>query len=131
MTIERGVNLDSGIGRDNEDLFADLRERLEDSSIEEEIGRRKLGDVIAGICRDLGMKPSWRLWEETSWFAEEGWHFPEDEAPEETEPDEIEPAKPDPGPPKGFLTRLQERYGKEEFPDPPWMRNDPPASDSS
>lgn len=40
-------------GSDTESLLLDLEERLEDPDIEDELGNRPIGVVVAGICADL------------------------------------------------------------------------------
>ena len=42
-------------GHEAENLRYDLEERLEDPSIEAELGWRPIGVIFAGICRDLGI----------------------------------------------------------------------------
>ena len=44
-------------GREAENLRLDLAERLDDPDIEAELGRRPIGVIFAGICRDLGITP--------------------------------------------------------------------------
>ena len=51
-------------------LMAEFRERLED---DEAIvrGDRPAGEVIAAICRDLGVKPDWSRWpKREAWVVE-------------------------------------------------------------
>lgn len=50
--IRRDADYDA---EDTEDLLADLYERLDDPSTEAELGQRSVEDIVAGICRDLGI----------------------------------------------------------------------------
>jgi hypothetical protein len=56
-------------GREAEDLLADMRERLKDPDIEDELGYRAAEDIVIGICRDLGIKLSYRLLDDATLHA--------------------------------------------------------------
>jgi len=44
--------------RDAEALLLDLDERLDDPDIEAKLGRRPVSEIVATICRELGLTPS-------------------------------------------------------------------------
>ena len=52
--VEASIKANAG-PRDTENLLRDLYERLEDPDIEAELGSRPIGEIVAGICRDLGI----------------------------------------------------------------------------
>jgi hypothetical protein len=52
--------------RETEGLLDDLAERLGDTD-ELEFADRPIGDLVARICRDLGVTPKWSLWEDEDW----------------------------------------------------------------
>jgi hypothetical protein len=47
--------------REAESLFVDLRERLKEPDIDEELGHRPIGEIIGGICDDLGIEQKYGL----------------------------------------------------------------------
>jgi hypothetical protein len=52
--------------RETEGLLDDLAERLGDTD-ELEFADRPIGDLVARICRDLGVTADWSLWEDEDW----------------------------------------------------------------
>jgi hypothetical protein len=56
---------------DVEDLLLDLEERLADRDNEADFAERPIGELVARICRDLGVTPDWSLWEDEDWAVEE------------------------------------------------------------
>jgi hypothetical protein len=54
---------------DAERLLDDLDERLEDAD-DTDFADRSVGELVAGICRDLGVTPDWGLWEDEDWGIE-------------------------------------------------------------
>jgi hypothetical protein len=58
-------------GTDAEKLLADLEERLDDDEAGEDFTDRPIGELVAAICRDLGLTPDWRLWRNETWAIEE------------------------------------------------------------
>jgi hypothetical protein len=52
-------------------LLADLEERLDDAEAGEDFADRPLGELVAGICRDLGVTPDWNLWRNEDWAMDE------------------------------------------------------------
>jgi len=51
--------------REAENLLRHLRERLEDPDVEAAFGQRSVGEIIFGICQDLGIAPKAGLWSDT------------------------------------------------------------------
>ncbi len=84
---------DKGI---TERLFADLYDRLEAPEVGDELGRDTVGDVAAGICRDLGVPPVWDSWETQPWFEAEGWDESEEDEEEAAAPCAPEPSAQEP-----------------------------------
>jgi hypothetical protein len=54
---------------DSERLTENLNERLEDLD-DCDFADRPLGEIVASICRDLGVTVDWTLWEDQPWAAE-------------------------------------------------------------
>jgi hypothetical protein len=52
-------------------LGARLRERLEDPREQDEIADRPVSELVAGICRSLGLAVDWSLWEDQDWAVAE------------------------------------------------------------
>jgi len=48
-----------------------LRERLDQEDIERDLAQFPRGELIARICRDLGIEPDWDLWRQDRWAVEE------------------------------------------------------------
>jgi hypothetical protein len=48
----------------------ELRERLEQDDIKLIIGKRSTEEIVARICRDLGIEPDWRRWHNEAWMIE-------------------------------------------------------------
>ena len=55
---------------DAENLFYDLTERLETDYDDADFADRPIGDLVARICRDLGVTPDWSLWQDEDWAIE-------------------------------------------------------------
>ena len=55
---------------DAENLFYDLTERLESDYDETDFADRPIGELVARICRDLGVTPDWSLWQDEAWAIE-------------------------------------------------------------
>jgi hypothetical protein len=100
---------EQGEGGNPEQLRADLRERLDEADIDDDLGKLPISEIVERICRDLRIEPDWKLWREEAWFIEEGFVFDDDddEADEEEpeaeaaeEPVEDEPAVTDSDPPE-------------------------------
>jgi hypothetical protein len=48
-----------------------LSERLKDFDDYADLGNRSIGEIIARICRDLGLKPDWWRWVDAAWAKQE------------------------------------------------------------
>jgi hypothetical protein len=48
--------------RETERLLRDLTERLDDPETEADFGDRPIGEIVAGICQDLGITPDMPQW---------------------------------------------------------------------
>jgi hypothetical protein len=55
---------------DAENLFYDLTERLETDYEDADFTDRPVGELVARICRDLGVTPDWSLWQDEDWAIE-------------------------------------------------------------
>ena len=55
---------------DAENLFYDLTERLETDYDDADFADRPIGELVARICRDLGVTPDWSLWQDEDWAIE-------------------------------------------------------------
>lgn len=56
---------------DYNQLIADAAERLADDDEEADFADRPIGELVARICRDLGVTPDWSLFEDDDWAIEE------------------------------------------------------------
>jgi hypothetical protein len=54
---------------DGEALVESLGERLQDID-DTDFADRPMGEIVAAICRDLGVEPDWSLWQDEPWAAE-------------------------------------------------------------
>ncbi|HEY4029541.1 MAG TPA: hypothetical protein VGM25_04315, partial [Caulobacteraceae bacterium] len=63
--VERVI--DAADGHDTERLLDDLDERLDDPSDAADFADRPLGELVAAICRDLGVTLDWSLFEDEDW----------------------------------------------------------------
>jgi hypothetical protein len=57
---------DSGAER----LLDEMCEHLEDEDVYEDYSHRPTGEIIALICKDLGLTPDWSRWEDRDWAAD-------------------------------------------------------------
>jgi hypothetical protein len=48
-----------------------MHERLKDFDDYADFGNRSFGEIIARICRDLGIEPDWEKWQNEGWALEE------------------------------------------------------------
>ncbi|HEV7385830.1 MAG TPA: hypothetical protein VGN89_13180 [Phenylobacterium sp.] len=88
--VERVIETES----DGERLLDDLGERLEDAD-DRDFADRPIGELVARICRDLGVTPEWALWEDEAWAIEALNAPPQgawDAAPRDAPPDPPWPA---------------------------------------
>jgi hypothetical protein len=67
--VEQAIEADAA-ETDLEDLLLDLEERLVDYD-DADFADRPIGELVARICRDLGVAPDWSLWEDEDWAVEE------------------------------------------------------------
>jgi hypothetical protein len=73
--VERAVAETIAAGRgDAENLLSDLHERLLDPDIEADLAAGSIGETVAGICDDLGLKPDREVWKDKGWYLTENWH---------------------------------------------------------
>ena len=63
--VERVLESES----DGERLLDDLAERLEDEN-DTDFADAPIGELVARICRDLGVTPDWALWGDEPWAVE-------------------------------------------------------------
>ena len=60
-----------GDGSDTERRYDHLYERLEDEAEIVRFGTLPIGESIARLCAELGLKPDWDLWRDEDWAIEE------------------------------------------------------------
>jgi hypothetical protein len=93
--VERAVTetIEAASPSDRENLLSDLYERLLDPDIEADLATGSIGEMVAGICDDLGIPPDREIWKDTGWYLTEGWQSrlpkPEPAPPEPQEPIEV------------------------------------------
>lgn len=68
--VVEAIEAETGREHDIERLFADLGERL-NREADADFADRPLGELVALICRDLGLTPDWSLWENQAWAIQE------------------------------------------------------------
>jgi hypothetical protein len=66
-TIETEIEGEAAV----DSLIADLYERLDEVEGDADFGERPIGEIVARICRDLGVTPDWRRWAGEAWAVEE------------------------------------------------------------
>jgi signal recognition particle GTPase len=64
--VERAIETDAA-DSDREHLLDDLYERLEDDLYDADFAEQPLGEMIARICRDLGVAVDPGLWADEAW----------------------------------------------------------------
>ena len=52
---------------DAERLYDDLDDRMEEGDEDADFADRPIGELVARICRDLGVTPDWSLFEDDDW----------------------------------------------------------------
>jgi hypothetical protein len=127
-----------------------LSERLDDEDIEHDLERCSLGELVGRICRELGIKPDWAIWQDAFWALEEARQkppgspyaappvVPETQAPRsaaaeppapEPEPETVEPEAPKPPEPAAAEPPAPEPEAVEpEAPKPPEPAPEIPAA---
>jgi hypothetical protein len=62
--VERAIDADTGVSdSDTDNLLTDLYERLADQD-DADFTDRPVADLVVRICRDLGVKMDWALWQD-------------------------------------------------------------------
>jgi hypothetical protein len=64
--VERAIDAEAS-GDAAEDLLCDLNERLEDADDLAAFADRPVAEIVAHICRELGLNPPPSLWNEQEW----------------------------------------------------------------
>jgi hypothetical protein len=64
--VERAIDAEAS-GDAAEDLLCDLNERLEDADDLAGFADRPVAEIVAHICRELGLSPPPSLWNEADW----------------------------------------------------------------
>jgi hypothetical protein len=86
---------------DVDGLHEQLQERLDDGDEEADFADRPIGELVARICRDLGVTPDWSLFEDEDWAIEEAGARPPGspfaDSPDEPQPDPPRPSHDPPG----------------------------------
>ncbi len=74
--IEETISAEAENGRtDAEHLLTDLHERLEDPDILADLPARPMGEMVAGICDDLGIPVNRAVWQAKGWYLTENWRL--------------------------------------------------------
>ncbi len=69
--VARDVALMVEATSEPESLLTDLHERLMDPDIEDELLTIRVGDVIIGLCDELGIPVELSVWQDKGWFINE------------------------------------------------------------
>jgi hypothetical protein len=104
LVIEAVKRRDDRDSRDEFSLLSKMHDRLKEEDIERDLARYPLSELIARICRDLGIEPVWELWETEYWALEEARLKPPGSPyarPPASEPEKPKPEAP-PQPHPGF-----------------------------
>jgi hypothetical protein len=93
---KQGIEAETKDLQERWDLGRELSERLRDYERYDELGNRPIGEIVARIFMDLGVRPDWRRWEREDWAIEEARTRAQGSPygrcwPPETEADETEP----------------------------------------
>jgi hypothetical protein len=115
--VAETIEADSGPS-DRENLLSDLHERLLEPDIEADLASVSIGELVAGICDDLGLRPNRKTWKQKGWYLTENWHSrlpepePGEQAPKESLKvqatrflEEVDAMMNPDGPPKKFNPR--------------------------
>src|SRR5271156_5270723 len=84
--VARDVALMVEATSEPESLLTDLHERLMDPDIEDELLTIRVGDVIIGLCDELGIPVELSVWQDKGWFINEGREAPEPPPPPKPQP---------------------------------------------
>jgi len=100
--VKQGIEGSTKDLQERWDLGNGLSERLREYERFDELGDRPIGEILARIFMDLGIRPDWQRWEREEWALEEartrvqsspyGRCWPPETEADETEPPDIETA---------------------------------------
>jgi hypothetical protein len=93
--VEQAIETEASEG-ERDRLMSGLRERLDEDDIDAKLTDRPIGEVLARICRDLGIEPDPSLWANEIW-ADEARARLAPSRPFESPPSESSPARIDAG----------------------------------
>jgi len=119
LVIEAVKRRDDRDSRYEFSLLSKMHDRLKEEDIERDLARYPLSELIARICKDLGIEPVWELWDTEYWALEEarlkppGSPYARPPAPE-AKPERVEPQEARPPAPE-----LQEAKPPEPEPEKP------------
>jgi hypothetical protein len=69
--LRRVIDAEVGEAADGDRLAGEVRERLEHDDIYGDVLARPVGELVAMICRDLGLSPDWVRLAEEAWAQDE------------------------------------------------------------
>ena len=69
--LDRVIDAEIGDEAEGNRLAAEARERLEHDDIYGDVLTRPVGEIIALICRDLGLSPDWSRLAQEAWAQDE------------------------------------------------------------
>ena len=94
--VEQAIEAEAD-DHEREGLCDHLEERLQDRE-DTDVLDRPVGELVARICRDIGVTPNWSLWEDEDWAIAEGVTVRPAGGPGFPEPTVFDPAAADPPP---------------------------------
>jgi hypothetical protein len=69
--LDRVIDAEVGDAAEGDRLAGEVRERLENDDIYGDVLARPVGEIVAMICRDLGLSPDWVRLAEEAWAQDE------------------------------------------------------------
>jgi hypothetical protein len=69
--LDRVIDAEVGDAAEGDRLAGEVRERLENDDIYGDVLARPVGEIVAMICRDLGLSPDWIRLAEEAWAQDE------------------------------------------------------------
>jgi hypothetical protein len=69
--VKQGIESQTKDLQERYDLGSGLSERLREYERYDDFSRRPIGEIVARIFWDLGVRPDWRRWEREDWALEE------------------------------------------------------------